>query len=289
MIGSDFWAPSDTGWMTPYSSRFSLFPSLRFSGEGSSPLSPDAVNPPADFFLFRTSSPEPTEAIPPGTERDQSRATSDESARGDIDAELTEEEEKQIEELKQRDAEVRRHEEAHFRAGGRYASTPKYEYQTGPDGKRYAVGGSVDIDTSEIPGDPQATIEKARVIKRAALAPEEPSAQDRRVAREADQMAANAMQAQSEAQTQQLRDRPQPAESPAADPHTAASDTTGDKTVESSPAPSGATPADIPIDRPSAQQSLIRYKTSQLKHYYVPVETRLSEDTHRVPLVDRYV
>lgn len=106
--------------------------------------------------------------------------------------EYTEEEEEEIEKLKERDREVRRHEQAHFQAAGNYASPPKYEYQTGPDGKRYAVGGSVQIDLSEITNDPEATLSKARVIKRAALAPEEPSAQDRKVAREADQMAAQA-------------------------------------------------------------------------------------------------
>ncbi len=100
--------------------------------------------------------------------------------------------------MEDRDAEVKRHEQAHFQAGGKYASTPKYEYQTGPDGKRYAIGGSVDIDMSEVPDDPQATLEKARVIKRAALAPEDPSVQDRKVAREADQMAARAQRELSE-------------------------------------------------------------------------------------------
>ncbi len=113
----------------------------------------------------------------------------------------TEDEEKEIEELEERDAEVKRHEQAHFQAGGKYASPPKYEYQTGPDGKRYAVGGSVDIDMSEVPDDPQATLEKARVIKRAALAPEEPSAQDRKVAREADQMATQAQRQIGEQRT----------------------------------------------------------------------------------------
>ena len=113
------------------------------------------------------------------------------------------EEEKEIEELEERDAEVKRHEQAHFQAGGKYASTPKYEYQTGPDGKRYAVGGSVDIDMSEVPGDPQATLDKARVIKRAALAPEDPSVQDRKVAREADQMAARAQRELSEGASKQ--------------------------------------------------------------------------------------
>lgn len=108
--------------------------------------------------------------------------------------ELTTEEQKEVEALEERDREVRRHEQAHFQAGGKYANPPKYEYQTGPDGKRYAVGGSVSIDTSEISDDPRATLEKARIIKRAALAPEEPSAQDRKVAREADRMASEAQQ-----------------------------------------------------------------------------------------------
>ncbi|MFK7845883.1 MAG: putative metalloprotease CJM1_0395 family protein [Rhodothermales bacterium] len=112
--------------------------------------------------------------------------------------EFTPEEEKEIEELEKRDAEVKRHEQAHFQAGGKYANSPKYEYQSGPDGKRYAVGGSVDIDMSEVPNDPQATLDKARVVKRAALAPEDPSVQDRKVARQADQMAAEAQRQISE-------------------------------------------------------------------------------------------
>ena len=113
---------------------------------------------------------------------------------------LTDEERREVEELKKRDAEVKRHEQAHFRAGGQYASPPKYEYTTGPDGQRYAVGGSVEIDTSAVPGDPEATLQKARIIKRAALAPEEPSAQDRRVAREADNMATDAQREMVEEQ-----------------------------------------------------------------------------------------
>ncbi len=113
----------------------------------------------------------------------------------------TDEENEEIETLEERDADVKRHEQAHFQAGGKYASPPKYEYQTGPDGKRYAVGGSVDIDMSEVPDDPQATLEKARVIKRAALAPEDPSAQDRKVARQADHMATDAQRQISEEQS----------------------------------------------------------------------------------------
>lgn len=100
---------------------------------------------------------------------------------------LTPEEEQTVDDLQQRDAEVRRHEQAHAAAGGQYAGAPTYEYERGPDGQFYAVGGEVSIDTSAIPGDPEATIAKMQQVRRAALAPAQPSPQDRRVATEAQQ------------------------------------------------------------------------------------------------------
>lgn len=111
----------------------------------------------------------------------------------DDELELTEEELEMIEELKRRDLEVRTHEQAHLAAAGDLAiGGPTYEYQRGPDGKRYAVGGQVNIDVSEVPNDPEATVVKAGRIKRAALAPAEPSAQDRRIASRADAMKSSA-------------------------------------------------------------------------------------------------
>lgn len=96
-------------------------------------------------------------------------------------------EQQQLTELKQRDAEVRAHEQAHASLGGQYASPPQYEYERGPDGRRYAVGGEVSIDISEA-STPEETIRKAQQVKAAALAPAEPSAQDLRVATEATQI-----------------------------------------------------------------------------------------------------
>jgi hypothetical protein len=92
----------------------------------------------------------------------------------------------EIERLKQRDQEVRAHERAHIMAGGSYVrGDATYQYQYGPDGHRYAVGGEVSIDMSRVSGDPEATIEKMRAVVRAALAPGEPSSQDRMVAAQA--------------------------------------------------------------------------------------------------------
>ncbi len=101
--------------------------------------------------------------------------------------ELTEDQQREVDRLKQRDAEVRRHEQAHKAAGGPLASNPTYTFQTGPDGRQYAVGGEVKIDASPVEDDPEATIRKMEIVIRAALAPEQPSAQDRRVAQDARQ------------------------------------------------------------------------------------------------------
>ena len=95
-------------------------------------------------------------------------------------------EDKKIEELKDRDTEVRLHEQAHAATGGQYAGAPTYEYETGPDGKRYAVGGEVSIDIAEAK-TPEETVRKMQQVKAAALAPAEPSPQDYKVAAEASQ------------------------------------------------------------------------------------------------------
>ncbi|MGY5450836.1 putative metalloprotease CJM1_0395 family protein [Agarivorans sp. MS3-6] len=114
--------------------------------------------------------------------------------------ELTDSEQKKVDELSARDREVRIHEAQHQAVGGQYASAAKLELERGPDGKQYAVGGEVSISTSEIPGDPQATIAKMEQVQRAALAPAEPSSQDRQVAAQAQQKAAEAQQQLSSSQ-----------------------------------------------------------------------------------------
>lgn len=122
------------------------------------------------------------------------------------DQQYTEEELALIAELKRRDREVRAHEQAHRAAAGPYASAPSFTYQKGPDGKNYAVGGEVQIDTSPIPGDPEATKRKADQIRAAATAPATPSAQDRAVAADAASMA---IKAQMEIATQQREENSQ--------------------------------------------------------------------------------
>lgn len=112
---------------------------------------------------------------------------------------LTEAEQKQVMELKKRDRQVKSHEQAHLAAGaGHIVQGAQYTFQQGPNGVRYAVGGDVRIDVSPVPGDPEATIEKAEQIRQAALAPPQPSAQDR-------QVAAEAMKMKNEARAEKLK------------------------------------------------------------------------------------
>lgn len=120
-------------------------------------------------------------------------------------------EQREIRELQARDQVVRTHEQAHATVGGQYAGAPSYQYQQGPDGKRYAVGGEVQIDVSPVAGDPAATIQKMQQVTAAALAPAEPSAADRSVASTAQQ---RLLEAQAELiaskapQTRQTEQRP---------------------------------------------------------------------------------
>jgi hypothetical protein len=98
------------------------------------------------------------------------------------EAELSPEEQRRIAELKRIDAAVRAHEQAHIAVGRELiTSGPNYTYTYGPDGKRYAVGGEVGIDTSP-EREPEANIDKGQRIQDTALAPVDPSPQDYRVA-----------------------------------------------------------------------------------------------------------
>jgi hypothetical protein len=109
-------------------------------------------------------------------------------------SELNPKEQAQLDELRARDVEVRAHEAAHVAAGGPYVQGgATFSYETGPDGKQYAVGGEVGIDTAPVPDDPEATAQKARTVRPAAMAPASPSGADRAIAARASQMEAQAM------------------------------------------------------------------------------------------------
>jgi hypothetical protein len=118
------------------------------------------------------------------------------SSKSDIQPELvekglTEQEKTEVTELKKTDRKIKMHEMAHMAAGGQYAGGATYTYKNGPDGRQYAVGGEVSIDASK-GKNPEKTVQKMSQIKRAALAPADPSATDRAIAAKAAQMKAGA-------------------------------------------------------------------------------------------------
>ncbi len=115
--------------------------------------------------------------------------------------------EREIDSLMKRDTQVRSHEQAHAAVGGIHAGQPAFEFEKGPDGKRYAVEGEVQIDVSVVNGDPLATMAKMKQVYAAAMAPVDPSMADIRVAAEAMR---KYNQAREEAGTQRLAAAPKP-------------------------------------------------------------------------------
>jgi hypothetical protein len=163
------------------------------SGVSASPHAP----PEGYGYGSRPTGEERSPGSPPdGTGVDKPRSGRQRAGNG---KELTAEQQQMVSELQARDREVRAHEAAHKSAGGSLAGGMSFSYQTGPDGRRYAVGGEVSIDTGG-GGDPQSTIAKMRQVISAALAPADPSSQDRAVAAAARATMAEAQRLLSEQQ-----------------------------------------------------------------------------------------
>ncbi len=64
------------------------------------------------------------------------------------ESELSPEARDNLRELQGIDRAVKAEEQTHAAVAGAYGSTPQYTYVRGPDGRQYAVGGSVAVDTS---------------------------------------------------------------------------------------------------------------------------------------------
>jgi len=94
-----------------------------------------------------------------------------------------------------RDSEVRSHERAHLALlGSAAASGVVYDTVRGPAGETIAVGGRIKVDLAEVPGNPAATLQKARSVIAAANAPHNPSAADMRTAAKAYDLARKAQE-----------------------------------------------------------------------------------------------
>jgi hypothetical protein len=114
------------------------------------------------------------------------------------------EQQRQLQELQQRDTHVRQHEAAHQAAGGDLTGAASFTYETGPDGRSYAVGGEVPVQ-SRSGRTPDETIAIARRVRAAALAPADPSPADLAAAAAATQVELKAMQQKQQLTAQQAR------------------------------------------------------------------------------------
>jgi hypothetical protein len=126
-----------------------------------------------------------------GPARDEATEAAPEEPAAGAPSELTDEQQAELVQLQHRDAEVRAHEAAHAAAAGSLGGGASFEYTTGPDGRTYAIGGEVPVRISS-GHTPEETLRNAAQVRSAALAPAEPSAQDRAVAVEAAAMEAAA-------------------------------------------------------------------------------------------------
>ena len=111
-----------------------------------------------------------------------------ENGAGDIDNPnaLTPEEQAEVRRLQAIDRQVRAHEAAHKAAGAGVTGPATFTYVTGPDGRQYAVAGEVQITVTASPTNPEQAVEQLEQVKRAALAPADPSPADRAAAAAAD-------------------------------------------------------------------------------------------------------
>ena len=173
----------------------SLQPSPNFTPPVSERLvpsvTPTAPVPPA--AAVDTATEDPSNPSTPATNGEQLEQTAArQSAEQQQEALVQAQEQQELTRLRARDREVRAHEQAHAAAGGQFACAPQFQFARGPDGKRYAVAGEVSI---RLPGgstDPQTLIAQLQTVRRAALAPANPSPQDLQVAASAQRGVAQA-------------------------------------------------------------------------------------------------
>lgn len=146
----------------------------------------------------------------------------------------------QISRLKQTEEKVKAHEAAHKAVGGNLASSASYSYTQGPDGRSYITGGEVQIDMSS-GRTPEETIARMQQVIRAALAPADPSGQDRAVAAQAASQMAEAQQQKLQSESPTAKPDPTQPVDPAEEAAREAANPTTDEDQTTTPTASGST------------------------------------------------
>ena len=86
--------------------------------------------------------------------------------------ELSASEASELDQLRRRDDEMRMHEQVHVLRAAGGALRRSFTYVRGADNKTYAVSNSLKADFTPVPNDLEATADKMKSIKRAALSDE---------------------------------------------------------------------------------------------------------------------
>jgi hypothetical protein len=107
------------------------------------------------------------------------------------ETELSAEELQKLRELERKDQQVRTRDMAFLAAAGGAAGSVALEYETGPDGRRYAVGADIKLDTSA-GATPEQTLAKARALRAATMSARSDSSADASAAAKAVRMEAEA-------------------------------------------------------------------------------------------------
>jgi len=118
---------------------------------------------------------------------------------GSASSQLTPEQQQEVNRLRAIDRKVHAHEQAHMAAGAGLTGGASFQYTRGPDGRQYAIAGEVTLNVSS-GQTPESTIERASQVQAAALAPVDPSPQDRAVA-----AAAALMESQARAELSRMK------------------------------------------------------------------------------------
>jgi hypothetical protein len=124
----------------------------------------------------------PSVPLPTASEETHNNSSDSQQSGGRKSTAAAAQEQRTVQKLQAVDMQVRAHEAAHLAAGGGVVTGgANFSYTRGPDGRMYATGGEVPIDSGK-ESTPDKTIAKAQRIRVAAMAPADPSPQDYRVA-----------------------------------------------------------------------------------------------------------
>ena len=178
-----------------------------FTSVGRTPVGLENIEAKDDLLAPVEEAPQDEKALNDNEDKSEQKKVNEkqdsERDRASDDGELGEDDIAELRELKARDAEVRAHEQAHASVGGKYAGAASFSYQTGPNGIKYAVGGEVPISLPSSSGNPEQAIRAADQVRRAALAPANPSGQDISVAAKAAQISQSAQAQRRELQAEE--------------------------------------------------------------------------------------